>query len=329
MDYPAYLQMAAWPKPDREQFGAELGVQRHGLSGHPLFTQGELIKLLDQLPRSQLQCYTMIPAADRMESIEAVDLGDARGEDIWNALEKGIFWLNLRLLQFCSAEFAQLLESINFEARTHLPSMRQAHDTSIDLLVTSPGAHTHYHIDRGPNMLWHISGTKRLWVYPTMDFSFVSQVEMEDIFAGEQLEYLPWDPELDDAAQVTTLTGGEVVSWPNSAPHRVENGDSVCVSLNYSFSTPDSLRRTHVQRANRYLLRPIGLENRSVREYGFRSRSKQLCYRTLNKLRPFSPSRNFRTDYRTRWRINSQEPCGVQQLGDYVLPEFLRRPPSV
>lgn len=98
-------------------------------------------------------------------------------------------------------------------------------------MISSPTAMVYYHCDATTNILWHIRGLKRIWVYPACDERFISQRLMEDIFASVMDEEVPYDPSFDDDAVAFDLKPRDVVSWPFNAPHRIMNLGTVNVSL--------------------------------------------------------------------------------------------------
>lgn len=157
------------------------------------------------------------------------------------------------------------------------------------LLISSPGAQVYYHLDAEPNMLWHIRGQKKIWVYPAMDTHFVSQEFIEDIYAGAIDENVPFKPEFDEHSQQFLLSPGDVASWPHNGPHRIENVD-MNVSLATSYLTHSTYKREYTQLANRFLLRNNGVKNRSMKEEGPVAAMKRFSFRAINKIKPFPRS---------------------------------------
>jgi hypothetical protein len=49
------------------------------------------------------------------------------------------------------------------------------------LLISSPGAMVDYHANPGPNILWHVRGNKRVWIYPAGNQRFLDRTLVEDI----------------------------------------------------------------------------------------------------------------------------------------------------
>ena len=162
-------------------------------------------------------------------------------------------------------------------------------------------------------MLWHLRGRKRVWIYPAMDTRFAPQSFLEDIYAGEIDENLPYDPAFDEEAEAFLLAPGDVASWPHNAPHRIVNLD-LNVSLATSYYTPNVYRRQYVQLANRFVLRGLGMRSRSMAEDGVLPSLKRLAFRAANRVRPF-PRRDRSAGYVTDLQIDPDAPQGLRRLG--------------
>lgn len=311
-----------WSEADYATFGRQTQLFSHEYNQLPLFKTSELITLLDNYPRENLQAFTMGSDPTARNEWKSVDIAkESTGEDLWNAVEKGRLWLNIISLEKVSLEFSELVKGMYAHLSDRAPHLGNLTASYTTLLISSPGAQVYYHMDESPNMLWHIRGQKRLWVYPAMDLEIVPQDFLEEIYTGEISEFLPYQPEFDQRAESFLLTPGKVVSWPHNAPHRIENLD-MNVSLTTSFRAPFQYRRALVQQANRYILRNLGIKNRSMREEGIRSAAKRLSYRILNKIKPFQPTKHPHDDYITDLQIDPNEPNGLRKLATPVEASF-------
>ncbi len=311
-----------WSESDYATFGRRTQLFSHEYNQLPLFETSELIALLDNYPRKNLQAFTMGSDPTARNEWKSVDIAkESTGEDMWNAVEKGRLWLNIISLEKVSPEFGELVKGMYTHLGDRAPHLGNLTASYTTLLISSPGAQVYYHLDESPNMLWHMRGQKRLWVYPAMDLEIVPQDFLEEIYTGEISEFLPYQPEFDQRAASFLLTPGSVVSWPHNAPHRIQNLD-MNVSLTTSFRAPFQQRRALVQRANRYILRNLGIQNRSMREDGIRSATKRLSYRVLNKIRPFQPTKHPHDDYVTDLQIDPNEPNGLRKLAEPVEASF-------
>ena len=311
-----------WSQEDYAAFGRQTQLFSHDYHQLPLFETAELIALLDDYPRENLQAFTMgADPADRKEW-KSVDIAkQSTGEDLWKAVEKGRLWLNIISLEEVSKDFSELVKGMYAHLGDRAPHLGNLTASYTTLLISSPGAQVYYHMDESPNMLWHMRGQKRLWVYPAMDLEIVPQDFLEEIYTGEISEFLPYQPAFDQRAETFLLTPGSVVSWPHNAPHRIQNLD-MNVSLTTSFRAPFQQRRALVQQANRYILRNLGVQNRSMREDGIRSAVKRFSYRVINKIKPFQPTKHPHDDYVTNLQIDPNEPNGLRTLAKPVEASF-------
>ena len=312
-----------WEDSIVRDFGTTFSTCDHSLHTHELFSTDSIIQLLDTLPREFLQCYTMVADADRKDSVKAVNPDNSSGAELYEAANRGMFWFNLKRLEEFDYVYQQMVNQMYDMLIQRCPDQLVGlHEYSVDMLITSAGAHTHYHIDRGPSSLWHIAGTKHVWVYPEMDFNFISQTDMEAVFTGQMLEYIPYNKDFDGNSEYCELKPGQAVWWPNSAPHRVENND-LCISLNFSHKTRSSVKRFNIQRANHYLMRPLGVKNPCVCESGVAAEVKELSYRAINKIRKFEPKVNYRADHATNLFIDPSMPDALGKTDKRVMPAFL------
>ena len=117
--------------------------------------------------------------------------------------------------------------------------------SDLGLLISSPKAQVLYHFDSPLVMLWQLRGRKRVWVYPP-EAPYLQREQVEALVTGRSTEQIPYDPAWDRAAQVFELEPGMMVSWPQNAPHRVENGDMLNLSLSIEFMTPEALLHANV-----------------------------------------------------------------------------------
>lgn len=303
----------AWTADEFARFGTVPQVNAHPYHRSELFEQDALIALLDDYPRRWLQAFTMGADPCRAEDWRCVDIDPAStGADLWAAVERGRLWLNVTHVEEHSAGFASLVAGMYAELGRNCPHLEDPRPNYSTLLISSPGAQVYYHLDAEPNMLWHMRGRKRIWVYPAMDTRFVPQRWLEDIYAGEVDENLPYDPAFDEAAESFLLQPGDVASWPHNGPHRIVNED-MNVSLATSYWTPTIYRRQYVQLANRFVLRNLGVADRRMDEHGLRPAFKRFVYRAANKVRPF-PRRDRSATYITDLQLDPTAPNGLRRL---------------
>lgn len=312
-----------WSGSEYRQFGKIPQISKHEYHKRGLFKKAALIALLDDYPRKHLQCYTMGTDPERNEDWLQVDIAEnTSGADLWRAVEHGRLWLNLVHIEQNREEYRALIDSMYQHLGDKCRHLQNPKGTHSALLISSPGAQVYYHLDAEPNMLWHIAGIKDVWLYPAMDPELVPQSFLEDIYAGEIGENLPYRSEFDRRAVYHRLLPGEAASWPHNGPHRIVNLD-MNISLATSYYTPAVYKRQYVQLANRFILRNLGLQRRSMKETGIVAAAKRMSYRIINKLRPFT-RRQRSASYITNLQLDPDRPLGYRQLREPRLASFAK-----
>jgi hypothetical protein len=263
-------------------FGQAPLTGRHALHENPLFSDESLVALLDSYPRELLFAITMGSDPSREENRLAAHDG-VSGRELLEAVKRGRLWLNVTRVNLADQRFRALLDQLYGELAQTMPGFRPEHVQGT-LLISSPGAMVYYHADGPPNVLWHIRGRKRVWVYPALDERFLARTDLEDIFAGVRHEYLPYRPEFDAQAVSFDLAPGDFATWPQNAPHRVTNLDSFNVSLSSEYFTAQSRARARVYQANRFLRRRLGFSGLSARETGPGALVKSVVHAAAKRL---------------------------------------------
>ena len=309
-----------------EQIGA-VGLQpvvaRHRLQELDLFSDKELVEVLDKHPRERLQAFTMGSDPRAIEEWQPVDTAGVSGKELFSAISRGRLWVHLFRMQNVSARYKQLLDQLFSEICRVLPALRPVNETAT-LILSSPTALVYYHADPTPNFLWHIRGSKRVWSYPAGDRDLINQEFMEDIFAGYADEEVPYKPEFDAKAKVFELNPGEVISWPLNAPHRVTNLDGINVSISTVYETEDSHRRKLVYNANRFFRRTCRIPLYSTKETGIPSSIKRSAFRLFQKAGVVEDPKS--RAYMAQLRIDADAPNAVRTIsGGPVLTEFSKR----
>ncbi len=313
----------SWTEEDYAKFGSVPMVNKHEYHHQTLFDKGEIVALLDEFPRKWLQAFTMGDDPCHPEQWSCVDIADdTDGAALWRAVENGRLWLNITHVEQASSEYKTLIEGMYKHLDENCPHLRHPVANYSTLLVSSPGAQVYYHLDAEPNMLWHMRGQKRLWVYPAMDTDLVPQNLLEDIYAGEIDENLPYQKEFDQRAEEYLLNPGDVASWPHNGPHRLQNID-MNVSLATSYYTPAIYKRQYVQLANRFVLRNLGVKSRKMDEDGAIPSLKRFTYRAVNKIKPF-PRRNRAATYITNLQVDPDSDKGIRVLDEARPAHFAR-----
>jgi hypothetical protein len=228
----------------------------HGLHQRPLFTDEGLAETLDRYPRHALGVFTMGEDPVAWETWRRGVAGDLTGAQLLEAAQAGRIWLNLRAANRHIPQYASLSDEIFADKAAHAPQVKTL-KRDLGLLISSANAQVFYHLDVPLVSLWQIRGQKRVWVYPVAE-PYVSDEALERIVLKETAEQFAYEPSWDAGAEVHDLTPGSMVTWIQNAPHRIENGPMLNVSLSIEFMTPAALLRANVIYANGLLRRRLG-----------------------------------------------------------------------
>jgi hypothetical protein len=273
--------LADWTDAQYRALEREIVLAPHQMHRSQLFSDSALVRLLDAHPLADLGINTMGTSHTRFEWREG-DRNGVPSEALLELVRRGRLWINLRNVMRHHAELREAIDATYDELERRSPCFR-AQQRSANLLISSPGALVHYHLDTPVNMLWHIRGRKRVWVYP-LDERFVSQQYLEGVFSGELAEDLPYDESFDAFATVFDVEPGQMLTWPQNSPHRVTNLEGLNVSLSTEHKNARALRQGNVHLANQFLRRTCGLPCRSWKIDGPAAHAKQFIIRAARRL---------------------------------------------
>jgi hypothetical protein len=314
-------RMLAWPAGRFNPAIPSAQIGRHTLVERNLFTDDALIDLLDRYPRKRLQAWTMGTDPLRREDFKPVDTTGVSGRDLFSAVQHGRLWYNILRLDLFDRKYRELIDQLYAEMAKDAPGFHPIYLAGT-LLLSSPHAQVYYHADGPPTTLFHVSGTKRMWVYPAGDERFVSQVMLEEIFGSAMDEEVPYSPEFDRQAVAYDLQPGDAIWWPQNAPHRIVNLGTLNISLSTRYETEESERRKLVYNANRFLRQKFGLgmKKLSVKETGLSSSAKCLAYRAARRAGVTGRASGYA--YTTNLRVDPTAPLGVSVTREMNKPPF-------
>jgi len=304
-------RLIEWSEPQRAAFGQAIQRTRHRIHELDLFDDQSLTTLLDKYPRKLLQAFTMGTDAAKREDWGPVEIGTVSGTELLEAVRHGRLWLNILRVQDADERMSELMDRLYGELAADCPHFKPFRYSGT-LLISSPSAQVYYHVDGPPNLLWHIRGRKKIYVYPAGDRRLVPLEIMEDVFASVADEEMPFDSSFDDVAVVYDLEPGDVASWPHNAPHRVVNSGTFNVSLSTNHWTEASEHRKLVYVSNRFFRRRLGLPTRSTREDGLWAQGKCFSYRVCRRLGLDKTKTTFR--YEAKYRVDPLAPLGITPL---------------
>jgi hypothetical protein len=249
---------SGWRQEHGDLWGQHPVCIEHALAETGLFTDEALAALIDVYPREN---YDLLHMAEQgtghLATWREGDLGGTPGAAALQAIQQGRMWINLRRVHESSAPHARLLDDIFGELEGRIPGLR-TFKHNFGILISSPRAQVYYHSDLPGQSLWQIRGNKRVFVYPNYP-PFLPEAQLEGIVLNmteAEIDYQPW---FEDYAQVFELEPGQMLNWPLNAPHRVENGDCVNISVTTEHWTPHFRDLYAVRYANGLIRTRLGV----------------------------------------------------------------------
>ena len=315
-----YSECIQWSAEEFQNFGKVPQVSPHTYNKLDLFSDEALTTLLDNYPRNWLQCYTMGFDPENHQDWTPVHIADNTGAEILEALQRGRMWVNVINIDKYNGDYAELIRQMYVTINEKCDHITNAKSAFSALILSSPGVQVYCHIDADANMLWHLKGRKRVWVYPARDERFTPQTYIEEIIGQDRHEDIPYERWYDDHAISHELQPGEAISWPQHSPHRVENVD-FNVSLTTSYGSAESRRQLSVHGANHHILKPLGIARRSIEVEGVVPAFKELCYRGMSVLNLLKQGKRNSTNV-TDLQVDSEHPQGMSKRDDKSLTKF-------
>jgi hypothetical protein len=274
----------------KQELYGKVARTAHHLLDTGLFTDEKLIELFDQHDPDDLLIYRMGADHHKLDDFKFGSRGGLSAQQLFEAVQAGSLWLNI-INMTNHAAYAKLVDGIYDELEEKVPGFTTVH-RSANLLVSSPNSKVYYHADAPLNMLWHLRGEKRVWVYPS-DERFAPREWVEMIFTRESDDDLPYQPEFDQFATAYDLRPGEMLTWPQNTPHRVENISGLCVSLTTEHYTPQAMKKRMTYLSNRYLRKWFGLPTTGVQLDGLSASLKRTAFRIARRLPGLNEARQY------------------------------------
>ena len=233
-------------------------------------------RLLDEKRFGQVFCSMGEKAAYSDKESASKVLGALQSLDTAGA------WLRLTRVDEINEDFRDICETFYAELSKLLSRdiKAQVMKTFVTLFISSPNKVTPYHMDHTWNFLLQIDGRKTVYLY---DESALKPEEQEGWYMqqGTIAE--------DTSAPVIAydLAPGEGAHHPVNAPHWVQNGPEVSVSLSFGLCLHSSNDVAKVHQIN-YLLRRMGMNPTPPHKSKWRDSVKIGTVKMLSKRNPNS-----------------------------------------
>lgn len=251
----------SWPAHASDDWNTQPIRLEHRVHTMPMFSSDGLAELIERYPRQHYSLVYMGAQGEAKRFWREGDIGSLSGRQVIDAIGQGRMWLNLRNVTDVDPRCRTMLDDVFSELSERVPGF-DAPTRSAGILISSPSAQVYYHTDLPGQCLWQISGRKRVHVYPATA-PFVTPEHLEDIAVHDVEVNMPYASWYEEHAQAYDLEPGQMLSWPLNAPHRVENLNTLNVSMTVSFVTEAIRRLQMVNLANGILRHRFGVTSHS------------------------------------------------------------------
>ncbi|MDB5702675.1 MAG: transcriptional regulator [Sphingomonadales bacterium] len=271
--------------PDLAPFGAlypeQVGKLRHGLTGHPMFELEALVALAGRMRPNDVE-YNRGNLPIGVDENASIGNGLSIADTI-RGIEQNGSWMVLKFIER-DAEYRALLDKVLDEL---MPIVGNVTGPMLKregfVFISSPGSVTPFHFDPEHNILLQLRGTKAMTIFPANDEAIVAGVEHERYHIGGHRN-LPWREEIAPKGHLFDLTAGEAVYVPVKAPHWVQNGPSVSISLSVTWRSEWSYMEADARGMNS-VLRGAGIEPAPPKRFPHRNLVKSVGYRAIRRVR--------------------------------------------
>jgi hypothetical protein len=240
----------------RENFNRFSFEFTHHLAGHPLFEVPRLLELSRALPEGDVYYDAgEVGVGQRWDAVPRTQLSVGQ---LIERIENAGAWILLKKTNRdprYAAVLDQLLAEAGALAGPRFPRPGRMRMRTAVILITSPNRVTSYHIDPDCNFLCQIRGEKVLHVFDRYDREVLPEEELERFWAVDKNAAV-YKKQYQDRARSYPLKPGVGVHIPVNAPHWVQNGDNISVTLAPSFQFLER-ELGNVYRWN-YYLRKLG-----------------------------------------------------------------------
>jgi Cupin-like domain len=256
------------------------GTIAHQLADHPLLTLDALVSLGAALPTSSVEYNPgNLPIGIDPKDIPSPALSIT---DTIRSIEENGSWMVLKRIEQ-HPDYAALLATTLAEIE---PLVRQRTGGMLGtegfIFISSPGAVTPFHFDPEHNILMQIRGNKVMNVFPADDESIISARSVEAFHLGEHHRNQPWDDGFAAKGMPVPLSPGDAIYVPVKAPHWVQNGPEVSISLSITWRSEWSYEEADARGFNHFA-RKLGVTPHAPARYPARNRAKSIAYRVLRR----------------------------------------------
>jgi hypothetical protein len=263
MEYPAEIRTT--PRVidvDGNQFKRDFNrvpfLLRHTLCGDPLLSLDALKVLTGKLQAIPGEVYADVDVDRVDQRWDEVSRPTSSPGALVDSIADAKAWVVIRRAEM-DPRYGVLLDETVRQIETLLGRnlQNQMRAQNAIVFLSSPRRITTYHIDRECNFILQISGEKTVYVFDQNDRDVLPEEELERFWTVDNNAAV-YKPEYQSRAKVFYLRPGDGLHVPVNAPHWVQNGNDISVTLSLNFQFNDELLANQY-RAN-FCLRKLGLK---------------------------------------------------------------------
>lgn len=253
----------------------------HQLAGHPLLNLEALVSLGATLNPADVEYNPgNLPIGIRPEDVPAPSLSIT---ETIRSIEENGSWMVLKFIENDPAYRALLEDALACISPIVEPRTGKMLTLQGFIFISSPKAVTPFHFDPEHNILLQIRGRKFFHLYPQDDERIVPPVAHEGFHLGEHHRNLEWKDSFSGAVSTFQLDPGDALHVPVKAPHWVQVGDAVSISLSITWRSEWSYKEADARAMNR-LLRKAGIHPATPGRWPHQNTGKSVAFRALRKI---------------------------------------------
>lgn len=241
----------------REMYDKRPFMLDHSLSDHPAFTMERLHELLERSLPIKDKVYWNAGKKDPGQKWKDRPGRDFSIEEAFRRIRECDAWIIIFGADRDPEIHSMLQQGLReVEELSGIPLDVEMKNSQSIVFITSPHRVTEYHIDRECSLLLQIHGKKTIHIFDQNDRDVLTEQELEQFWTNDN-NAATYKPHLQSRASSFLLEPGKAVHIPVNAPHWLENGDDISVSINQNFQYHNH-RLANIYRAN-YYMRKMGL----------------------------------------------------------------------
>jgi hypothetical protein len=263
----------------RQNFNKRHFIFSHRLRGNPLFSLPRLIELARDTAQSRPEDLYYDAGVTDIDARWGSSPAAFPVDETIQRIEMSGAWINIKCAEKDPAYTSLLADCISDVLEVGGKELaRKMRRTQMTIFVTSPNRVTTYHIDSECNFLLQLEGSKEISIFRQDDRDVLSEEEIEQFWTIDR-NAARYKPHLQDHADRVALEPGTGVHIPINAPHWVQNGNNVSITVSIHYHSWAS-ERANIYRCNYYLRNKLGVTPTPP----FRSPARDFVKRLVGKV---------------------------------------------